>query len=697
MAAHQKGNRYPRFGERIAPATLSQVLLEPIPSRLLSESAGPMKLCNLDETVWERLAPGAIEELAGMVLARVAAGCARHVFDRRRIPRPPRGIRLSDLRLEHRTHVCLAREGFAEDLEPLGQRTIGEVLGIRAFGPRCLVDLLSALETRLARSGRLSPELTREAEQLAALGEAALVWSDDPRFDRLIREVDAEAGSAKELADRLLARRCDPPDAAHAADQVRRLRQRIVAMRASTLEAEMIEIFASGRHERNREIVIGYYGWGDGRSHTLAEIGARYGMTRERTRQICAKWVRRSHPERILAPVLDRTLAFIQQRLPRSVPALEKELTEARLTAVGLGLVQIERAATLLARPVPFAVVRLPRGSLAVRPEQVALPAAATEWAKKEVYYHGLTTVERVADWLARKVGAPCDHALVREAVQWMDGFCWLDESAGWFRLRTIARHGLPKAIEKVLAVAPRIRLVELHSAVSRNRRLGNGPVPEPVLREFCRQMDGVRIEGDRAVAEAPRDWHEVLTGVEAELVAILQEHGPLMARGALEDLCVQSGMKRFSFHAFLACSPVIAQYGHSVYGLVGADVQPHAVDAMIAKQRAERVPTRVLDCHGQTDDGKVWLSYRLSKAASTYAVVTVPAALKEAVSGKFQLRTPEGRRVGTLAAKDGRAWGLGAYLRQNRAQTDDGVLMTLDLVRREAVISLQKEPVGVK
>ncbi len=46
----------------------------------------------------------------------------------------------------------------------------------------------------------------------------------------------------------------------------------------------MIQIFASTPHERNRKILIGYYGWEDGRGHTLAEIGADHGMTRERTR-----------------------------------------------------------------------------------------------------------------------------------------------------------------------------------------------------------------------------------------------------------------------------------------------------------------------------------------------------------------------------------------------------------------------------
>ena len=49
-----------------------------------------------------------------------------------------------------------------------------------------------------------------------------------------------------------------------------------------TLEEELIEIFATTPFTRNRQILIGYYGWEDGRQHTLTEVGTRFGITRER-------------------------------------------------------------------------------------------------------------------------------------------------------------------------------------------------------------------------------------------------------------------------------------------------------------------------------------------------------------------------------------------------------------------------------
>lgn len=689
MATRKGTNRYPRPGERIAPATLSHLLMEPVAQDLAAGTAAEgLHLADLDERTWERLPAPVIGQLAEIVVARVAAACNRLVVHQCHLPRIPDDLRLDQLRLEHRTRHCLARAGFLREPGRLGGQRIGDILSIRGFGPRCLVDLLSALESRLARPDSLHEGLTQEARRLAELPGAEFARRDDPRFAALIRQIDAEAPSARHLADRLISRSQDPPDPASVAQQVRGLRERILAMPATTLEQELIQIFGATPNARNREIMVSYYGWKDGKSHTLAEIGARYGMTRERTRQICAKLVKRADPAAIPAPVLDRTLAFLDERLPRSVAALEEQINQEGLTAVGLRLASVAAAARLLGRPVPFRLVGQRGRRLAVRPWQVSVCMAVLEAAKKQVYYHGLTTVDQIVKVVAPQFAGQVDATLAAETLQLTEGFCWLDPQSGWFRLEKISRHGLPRTIEKVLAVAGRVRVDELAAAVRRSRRTWPSPPPN-VLLEFCRQTPGLRVQEDWIHADPPQAWEEVLTGVEARLVRVLKQHGPVVERGRLEELCIRSGMNRFSFHAFIACSPVIVQYGPSVYGLIGAKVSPEAVESLVARSRAERGPRRVLDGHGCTQDGRIWLSYRLSKAASTYAVITVPAALKELVCGKFELFSAEGRSVGVLAAKDGRAWGLGAFLRQQGARIDDCVLVTLDLQRRQAVIAI--------
>jgi len=464
-----------------------------------------------------------------------------------------------------------------------------------------------------------------------------------------------------------------------------------------TVEQELIAIFASTSGQRNRDIIVGYYGWEEGRTHTLTEIGAQFGITRERVRQICSKLVKRiANPSAVSAPVLDAALDWIAAGIPAPAAQLEAEMLNRGWTAVGLTLENLAVAAELLGRPVRFQTVNVPGGTadrpadvrLAVRPEQIDAVAAIVDLAKKEVYFHGLSRVETIERAVAEAKNARGVGELVRQTLQLMDGFRWLDEESGWFRLLPIRKHGLPKAVDKILSVAGSVEVSRLRAALGRNRRLWKHPPPEKVLLEFCKQMPGVRVEGGRLAADPPLDWRKTLTGVEAALVEVLLEHGPVMERGAMEDLCVARGMNRFSFHAFVSWSPVIAQYGHSIYGLLGTEVSPQQVEELLAQRRPGRADHRVLDHHGLTEDGKVRLGYRLSKAASTYAVITVPAALKKIVRGRFQLLDDDGRPVGTLATKDGRAWGLGSFLRRRNARIGDRILLTLDPQRRTASVT---------
>jgi hypothetical protein len=705
MAARKGTNRYPRSGERIVPTVLREFLTAPVPGHFLAGSvpknSSPggkeLRFCDLDEGVWQQFSATAVKELSRLVVGRVAACKTGKNFQWRRFPRPAKGVRLEDLHLENRTRRCLQQGGFEDDPRRLGDHSLSEILAIEAFGPRCLVDLLSALEAsrpveKGAAPARLSPQLSEEASRLSRLSKTIDVHCDDPRFGDLIKELDVDVLSVGELAERLLGREVDPPDPRYTSTRVRCLRKAVEAMFDLTLEAELTGIFGPATHQRNRDILVAYHGWRDGRQRTLAEVGKRFGITRERVRQVCAK-LTRCHQDvaTIAAPVMDSALRLIDKRVPCSLSSIEAELADRGMTSTGMTLEAVLRGARLLGRPVDLKIAEVGSDKMAVRPEQLNASMAIAELARKEAYFRGPSTVDSISRIVSRKLPGGVGLALVRETLPLMEGFRWLDEKSGWFRLCPISKHGLPKVVDKVLSVAGEIRVGELLVAISRSRRMWDEPPPH-VLLEFCRQLPGVRVEGSRIIADPPRDWRKFLTGIEATLVEVLREHGPIMDRGAMEDLCVAAGMNRFSFHAFLSWSPVITQFGNSVYGLSGTKVSKRELDKLLVSRLAERSPHRVLDGHGYTEDGKVWLSYCLSKAASTYAVITIPMALKNIVKGQFALLSDDGEPMGTLATRDGCAWGLGSLMRQRKARVGDRIVVTLDLEERTATVTMGEE-----
>jgi hypothetical protein len=728
MAAQKVSNRYPRPGERIAPLALRDILAHPMPKRFRDrlDSAEP-RLCDLDESFSRRFPAETIKQLAQAVVDCISTYQSLRALRDRSFPRLKPGLRLDDLNLENRTRRCLIREGLDDRPERLAEYTLGEILSLRGFGPRCLLDLLSALESVQKTAGggkkrgktnsKLSAELLAEAGKLAALEGVKSVGRDDPRFGRMMIAIDGDTRTALELAERIRTRALEPIDISGVLEQLRQLRTAIERLPRQTLEDELIQIFAVSRSERNREILIGYYGWEDGQTHTLTQVGDHFGITRERVRQICAKLTKKCAGKgTFLTPVMDRTLALIEKRMPAAAAIIEAEMAEKGLTAVGMSVEAVAAGAKLLGRTVRFNIVKVEDGPMptelklktkgkpapvkyankhegkdymVVRPEQVNAVGAIADQAKKEVYFHGLATLARMERGIARRF--PTDKRLIRQVLMLIGGFHWLDESAGWYTIQGIAKHGLPKAIDKVLAVAGEVTVSMLRAALSRNRRLWREPPPEKVLLEYCRLMPGVRIEENRIRSEPPRNWKKVLNGVELKLIGVLKKHGPLMDRGVMEDLCVSAGMNRFSFHAFVSWSPVIEQFGHSLYGPLGAKVTQEQIDKMLTQRRTNRASQRVLDEHGVTEDGKVWLKYKLSKAASTYAVITIPSALKKIVRGRFKLVAEDGHSIGTLATKDGRAWGLGAYLRQCGATFSDQVALTIDLSDRTATVTWQE------
>src|SRR6516225_10154529 len=114
-------SQYPRPGFRLAPALLQEVLNVPVPPKLLpARQRGSLKVCELDESVWQRFSAATCRRLSQAVLARVKArfACLSKSILRQRLPKVPAGIVLEDLELEPRTYGCLdwsRRKGLLVD------------------------------------------------------------------------------------------------------------------------------------------------------------------------------------------------------------------------------------------------------------------------------------------------------------------------------------------------------------------------------------------------------------------------------------------------------------------------------------------------------------------------------------------------------------------------------------------------------
>jgi len=217
-------SRYPRRNQAIAPRTLHEILAEPIPREFVDGTplAG-RRLCDLDKSVWEYLSPETVSRLSEQIIERVSGGGHGQAVQRRKLPKLPEGLRLEDLPLENRTYNCLRREGYSAHPEELSDRAVGDLLSIKAFGARCLVDLLTSLESLAPRGSQLNEKLAAAATALANNPTAMGIHFDDPRLGPVLRGADNEASTVADMVGRLLRRRADPPDPQRVYDRLCRV------------------------------------------------------------------------------------------------------------------------------------------------------------------------------------------------------------------------------------------------------------------------------------------------------------------------------------------------------------------------------------------------------------------------------------------------------------------------------------------
>ena len=143
-----------------------------------------------------------------------------------------------------------------------------------------------------------------------------------------------------------------------------------------------------------------------------------------------------------------------------------------------------------------------------------------------------------------------------------------------------------------------------------------------------------------------------------------------------MEDLCVAAGMNRFSFHAFVSWSPVIEQFGHSLYGPIGASVTQEQIDDILARAALTGRRNEFCATMAGPTTAKSGSSTNSPRPPAPTPLSPYRRRMKKIVRGRFQLLAPDGQDIGTLAAKDGRAWGLGAFLRRCGAKFGDQVTL---------------------
>lgn len=573
-------SRYPRPGQPIVPRLVHEFLQdEGVPGFQGLKATNSNRQ---DESTRRRLARSLLHELAARWPVLVRS------LESRPVSPHPRTVAIDDLQLENRTFNCLDRAGIHRFTTGTEGVTIGELLHLKGFGLKSLVDLLVSLEASApadskrrqqdgsgkspaarsrklpaaARDGAVSKRIRNVTASMSALPGALAIAPADPRVGRQFRAAVHDATTLGAALDALRDGRLSGPSTA----ALLSLCEEVQTLDGAKLEDELVDILAAGRSQRDRQVVAACLKWQGNRRATNTSVGKQFDITYERVRQVFCRWLPRSGGPAPFAPTLDRALEIVRADLPAPLAEVERRLARSRLTKGRVPVAGIRELATLMGREPGFVIHGHGERRSVVSEAELGSILQLQSRARQLVTTVGLTTVKRATDTPA---AAGLSPSAVMYALRSLEGFYWLDESEGTFSLRWSRPNVLWNRIRKVLAVCPRISADVLWLALQHDDRYPGQALTRAQLLDYCRRQPGWRVAGKFIMARHPENPLDVLQGHEREIVRLLIEHGPLPRR-ELASLAAEAGIEAPSYGRCLQ-SPAISRYGLALYGVTGS------------------------------------------------------------------------------------------------------------------------------
>ena len=367
-----------------------------------------------------------------------------------------------------------------------------------------------------------------------------------------------------------------------------RRQERVVAAEAATVSEEILwtgralsALFAPvAVRERNAEIFLARFGGQGGASSTLQEIGNRFGMTRERIRQIVEKQLS------YIALIEPRTERFDDLEAACSRVGLQSlSGAEIELRDILGGALTLEGAqdygAVVLGRSRLLSIVTGSSVGPFVTPMAAPWLAAASSIIKRLVRFSGAAQVNLAYGLLVRDLGGYVDYETFRSGIEQLTDFSWIDGEKTWCWLgpdRSANR--ILEWSTAILAGAGRPLDVEIiFGGLVRMSRTRPGTYedagvipPVGVVRNLlalaphleCQQHDDFKLR-PTVVADIPR-------GSAAEaIVTALRSRAGIASRSELRaELVDGAGMNPITFSVGLATSPLLRQVDRSLYAIRG-------------------------------------------------------------------------------------------------------------------------------
>lgn len=419
---------------------------------------------------------------------------------------------------------------------------------------------------------------------------------------------------------------------------------------------------------RNAELFARRYGVFGADQATLKAGGDKWGLTRERVRQIVDRLIERIPLVKPSSPQIDLLAAEI-----RLLPTLSLSDAEFRLRerlGEKLGLLDAQRfSAEVLGKSLPFVTILARDAHGGEYPvfspgEFPGYVSAAINVVKKLTRHLG--GVQLVLAWAItlQTYGRWVSLDEFRGVVEGLPGFAWLDTQRSWFWLghQSAANRIADRAVEILSVAGQHLDIETIYAGIARHARTGESEIVESggvfppiavvasMLRQHptfhCKQYDDFGLV----------DYVEpatVLSVSALALVEFLQARDGMATRKALQEHFVKANrMNPITLGVVLASHPVVRHVDRGIFALRGWPIDPHRFQECWLEVGVGSARTNA-GAGSPDDDGFVSWEFVVTASGLRNRAVHLPSVIRRYVAdGSYQVVGKENVAINVIESR---------------------------------------------
>jgi len=334
---------------------------------------------------------------------------------------------------------------------------------------------------------------------------------------------------------------------------------------ANSLTEELELIFPPRTDPRKRKIAGTYLGLDGEPPRTLESVAVKFGMTRERVRQIALPFEKSLEQAVGQLLWLEEALSVVSKRVPCRSGDAEQTLQAKGIVTSPLS---IETLLKLADRAHLKHALTIPLGTQVVFTEQLShfIEEARVE-ALRQVSHWGVADRSEIIE----KIKLTITDEDEKVFWQGLPSVVWLCPERKHLWLPT-GKNAVANRLAKILLIARELSQQEAYDGVFRDNRVSGERLPFTVFATFCRQYAWCEVNGEyvRAGSGVP-----VSSDVsdDDKLVELLRETGGTAWRQDLWTKARSIGIGRPSFERLLSDSNLIIRHGENLYAIIGTPV----------------------------------------------------------------------------------------------------------------------------